>query len=330
MENNNLTYPKELFSKADNNILEKEDFSRPSISFFKDVTRRLFINKLAVISMIFIGLILLFTLIWPYVVTYSPNYTAYLNNLQSTNAPTPYYAFQDFSVKNLGFFADGHIFGTDDLGRDLFARAMQGGRVSLTIGFTSALFSFVIGVTYGCFAGFMGGRIDNFMMRFAEILYSIPYMLMVILFATVLGSGMFSLIIAMTITGWIPMARLVRGQTLQLKEQEYVQAAKSFGASSGWILLKHIIPNAMGPIIVNITLTVPVAIFSEATLSFLGLGIQPPNPSWGQMANDSISQMMVGNVNTLLVPSMLICLTMLSFNLLGDGLNDALDPRQRK
>lgn len=329
MENNN-TYDPALFEKAVSNIQEKEDFSRPSISFGKDVIRRLFKNKLAVLSIIFIGLILIFTIIWPYIISYSDNYSAYLTNLQSTNAPTPYYAFQDFSSKNLGFFTDGHLFGTDDLGRDLFARAMQGGRVSLTIGFSAAFFNFAVGVVYGCFAGFLGGKVDNFMMRFAEVLYSIPYMLMVILFATILGSGMFPLIFAMSITGWIPMARLVRGQTLQLKEQEYVQAAKSFGASSPWILAKHIIPNALGPIIVNVTLTVPVAVFSEATLSFLGLGIQPPNPSWGQMASDAISQMMVGNVNTILVPSVLICITMLSFNLLGDGLNDALDPRQRK
>lgn len=330
MENNKNIYTKDMFLKATDNIQDKEDFTRQSISYFKDVVRRLFKNPLAVISLIFIVIIIILTFIWPYIIPYSENYLAYLENAKTSNDLTPYYAFQDFSVKNLGFFAENHIFGTDDVGRDMFARAMQGGRVSLTIGLCAAFFDFIVGVTYGAISGYAGGKVDNFMMRFAEVLYSIPYMLMVILFATVLGSGMFSLIIAMTITGWIPMARLVRGQTLQLKEQEYVQASKSFGAPSSFILRKHIIPNAMGPIIVNMTLTVPVAIFSEATLSFLGLGIQAPNPSWGQMANDSISQMMVGNINTILVPSILICFTMLSFNLLGDGLNDALDPRQRK
>ncbi len=327
---NNKTFSDDLFEKAVGNIQEKEDFSRPSISFFQDVRSRLFKNKLAVFSIIFIALIVVLTTIWPVIVNYSDNYNAYLNNLASTNDPTPYYAFQDYNALNEGFFSEQHIFGTDDLGRDIFARAMQGGRVSLTIGFVAAFINLFVGVTYGCVAGFVGGTTDNVLMRIAEVLYSIPYMLMVILFATILGSGMGSLIIAMSITGWVPTARLIRGQTLQLKEQEYIQAAKSFGADSKWILLKHIVPNSLGPIIVSLTLSVPVAIFSEATLSFLGLGIQPPNPSWGQMANDAISQMMVGNPSTIIVPCLLISLTMLSFNLLGDGLNDALDPKQRK
>ncbi len=327
---NNITFNSNMFEKATNNIKDKEDFSRPSISFFQDVKSRLFKNVLAVMSMIFIVVICLLSTLWPYIVTPSESYKSYINNLHTENAPTPYYAFQDYNAINLGFFEDEHIFGTDDLGRDLFARAMQGGRVSLTIGFLAAIINLVVGVTYGSIAGFVGGKADNFMMRFSEILYSIPYMLMVILFATILGNGMFSLVIAMSITGWVPTARLVRGQTLQLKEQEYVNAAKSFGAESRWILSRHIIPNTLGPIIVGLTLAIPVAIFSEATLSFLGLGIQAPNPSWGQMANDSISQMMIGNFNTILVPCLLISITMLSFNLLGDGLNDALDPKQRK
>ncbi len=327
---NNINLTADLFEKATDNIQVKEDFSRPSISFFKDVRSRLFKNKLAVISMVFIVVTLVLTIIWPYIVTYSDNYNTYLANLSEGSVVTPYYAFQDFSVMNQPFFTENHFLGTDDLGRDLFARAMQGGRVSLTIGFSAALFNLIIGVTYGCVAGFVGGRLDEFLMRFAEVLYSIPYMLMVILFATILGSGMVPLIIAMCITGWVPTARLVRGQTLQLKQHEYVQAARSFGAGSAWILRKHIVPNTLGPIIVSLTLSVPVAIFSEATLSFLGLGIQAPNPSWGQMANDAISQMMVGNIATILVPCVLISFTMLSFNLLGDGLNDALDPRQRK
>ncbi len=327
---NKITFNEDMFENAVDNVQEKEDFSRPSISFIQDVTRRLFKNKLAVISMIFIALICLLSAFWPLIVTPSENYMNYLDNLYTENEPTPYYAFQDYSAISLDFFEEGHIFGTDDLGRDLFARAMEGGRVSLTIGFLAAIINLVVGVTYGAVAGFVGGKVDNIMMRISEILYSIPYLLMVILFATVLGTGMFSLIVAMSITGWVPTARLVRGQTLQLKEQEYVNAAKSFGAESAWVLSRHIIPNTLGPIIVGLTLAVPVAIFSEATLSFLGLGIQPPNPSWGQMANDAISQMMAGNINTMLVPSLLISLTMLSFNLLGDGLNDALDPKQRK
>lgn len=222
-----------------------------------------------------------------------------------------------------------HFFGTDDMGRDLFARAWMGGRVSLTIGFAAALIDFVVGVLIGSIAGYKGGRIDNFLMRASEVMYSIPYMLMVVLLMIVLGTGMLPMILALTITGWVQMARVVRGQILSLKEMEYVEASKAFGGDTFWILKNHFLPNIMGPVIVNATLTIPRAIFSEATLSFLGLGIQPPNPSWGQMASDAIEQMLVGNLNVLLVPSILISLTMFSFNVLGDGLRDAFDPRMR-
>ncbi|MFV0503034.1 MAG: ABC transporter permease [Lachnospirales bacterium] len=299
-----------LFQKVENNIVEQEDFSRPSISYGKDVIRRLFQNPVAVISLVIIILIVIMSAIGPHLTKFT-------------------YFDQDYTQMNVGP-NEGHYFGTDDLGRDLFARAWQGGRVSLFIGFAAAFMDFIIGVTYGSFAGYTGGRVDTIMMRITEILYSIPYMLMVILFSVILGSGIPSLILAMTVTGWIPMARLVRGQTLQLKELEYVQAAKSFGAPTKWILSKHMLPNMMGPIIVSLTLTVPRAIFAEATLSFLGLGVSPPNTSWGQMANDGLEQLIVGNYLNLFVPSILICLTMLCFNLLGDGLRDALDPRLRK
>ncbi len=332
MENNtykDFKFTDNLFENAENNVVLQDDFSRPSITFFKDVMRRLRKNVLAVGAIIAIIIILLMSLSWPVTVSYSDEYNYYVENAIEGSPIIPYYAFQDFTSLNEGSSAE-HWFGTDDLGRDLYARAWEGGRVSLFIGFAAALMDFFIGVIYGCFSGFVGGKVDMIMMRITEVLYSIPYMLMVILFSVILGSGIIPLIVALCVTGWIPMARLVRGQTLQLKQQEYVQAAKSFGAPTKWMLFKHIIPNAMGPIIVTMTLTVPRAIFSEATLSFLGLGVQPPSPSWGQMASDSISQAMVGNVNTLLVPCILISLTMLSFNLLGDGLNDALDPKKRK
>jgi dipeptide transport system permease protein len=239
------------------------------------------------------------------------------------------YYEQDFSRKNLRPNAE-HWFGTDTSGRDLFTRAWYGARISLFIGLMAATIDFVIGIIYGGVSAIRGGRIDNFMMRLAEVLFSIPYLLMVILMMIVLERGIWPIIIAMTITGWIPMARLVRGQVLQLKELDYVHAANAMGAPTSWKLRKHMIPNTMGPILVNITLTVPTAIFAEATLSFLGLGIPAPQASWGTMASDSLSSILVGNFYQLAIPALLISITMFAFNVFGDGLRDALDPKLRK
>lgn len=306
----NNTFPVDAFDLATDNFSAADEIKRPSISYISDAWRRLKLNKLAMTGLVVIILLVIFVVFGP--------------------LATPHnYAYQDFSVMNQGPSAN-HWFGTDEMGRDLFARACQGGRVSLFIGLAAACIDLIAGVLIGGIAGYVGGQLDNLLMRFAEALYSIPYMLMVVLMAIIFGSGIFSLVLAITITGWVPMARLVRGQVLSLRELEYVQASRSMGAEDSWIFIKHIVPNAMGPIIVSATLTIPRAIFSEATLSFLGLGIQPPNPSWGQMASDAIEQMIVGNLNVILVPSILICLSMFSFNVLGDGLRDAFDPKMRK
>lgn len=223
-----------------------------------------------------------------------------------------------------------HWFGTDPLGRDLFTRVSYGARYSLFIGVAAATLDFMIGVVYGGISGLKGGWVDSVMMRIAEALYGIPYLLTVILLSVLLGQGLWSVIIAMALTGWIPMARLVRGQVLQLKQQEYVQASISLGAGTRWLLRKHILPNTMGPILVNMTLTVPSAIFAEATLSFLGLGLSAPRASWGTMVNDGLVSLMTGYAYQLLIPAFFISLTMFSFNVLGDGLRDAMDPRMRK
>lgn len=310
MQQKNDMLSPELFFPAEDNFSSADEIKRPNISFMSDVWRRLRKNKLAMLGLIIIVVLIVMVIAGPLMTSYN-------------------HVYQDYSAMNQ-LASKEHWFGTDDVGRDLWTRAWMGGRVSLFIGIMAALIDLVLGVIVGGAAGYLGGKVDNILMRLTEILYSIPYMLMVILLSVLLGSGVLPMILALSITGWIPMARLVRGQVLTLKEMEYVQAADTFGAGFGWILRKHLIPNAMGPIIVNITLTIPRAIFSEATLSFLGLGVQPPTPSWGQMASDAVEQMLVGNLNVLLVPSILICLTMFAFNVLGDGLRDAFDPRLRK
>lgn len=221
-----------------------------------------------------------------------------------------------------------HWFGTDDLGRDVFTRVWYGARISLFIGITAAFIDLFIGVLWGSIAALSGGMIDEVMMRFADLLYGLPQLLIVILLMVVMGSGLLPIIIALAIFGWITMARIVRAQLLQTKQLEFVQAAKAMGASFSRVLLVHLIPNALGPIIVTMTLTVPAAIFTEALLSFLGLGVQAPIASWGTMANEGLPALRYYPWR-LFFPAIMISLTMFSFNAIGDGLRDALDPKTR-
>lgn len=307
---NKLQLTEDLFTPVTDNFKDAEKIARPSVSYWRDTWRRLKENKLAMFGLVLIIILAIMAIIGPYISGYS-------------------YYEQDFTRKNLRPNAE-HWFGTDTSGRDLFTRAWYGARISLFIGLMAATIDFVIGIIYGGVSAIRGGKIDNFMMRLAEVLFSIPYLLMVILMMIVLERGIWPIIIAMTITGWIPMARLVRGQVLQLKELDYVHAANAMGAPTSWKLRKHMIPNTMGPILVNITLTVPTAIFAEATLSFLGLGIPAPQASWGTMASDSLSSILVGNFYQLAIPALLISITMFAFNVFGDGLRDALDPKLRK
>ncbi len=220
-------------------------------------------------------------------------------------------------------------FGTDELGRDLFSRVWWGARISLFIGITAALIDGGIGVIYGATAAYFGGKTEELMMRFCDVLHAIPYLLVVILLTVIRGTGIFTILIAMTLTGWINMARIVRGQILQIQQAEFVAAAKTMGASPFRILFRHLIPNAMGPIIATMTLTVPTAIFTEAFLSFLGLGVQAPTASWGVMVSDGVSAMRYYPWR-LLFPASLITWTMFSFNLLGSALQSVLDPRREE
>jgi oligopeptide transport system permease protein len=308
-----MSVPKELlpdlFLKVEQDYSAAEDILHPSLSFWEDAWRRLKLNRVAMSGFFVLIVLSLFAIIGPML----SNHPYYETNLALKNQPPS----REF------------WFGTDDLGRDMLTRTCCGARISLFVGVSAALIDLVIGVLWGGIAALAGGKIDNLLMRIADIFYAIPYLLVVIMLMVVMGSGLFPILIALTITGWIGMARIVRGQLLQLKEQEYILAATALGAGYRRILFKHLIPNAMGPIIVTMTLTVPIAIFTEAFLSFLGLGVQAPMASWGTMASDGLPAMRYYPWR-LFFPAFFISITMLAFNLLGDGLRDAFDPKLRK
>lgn len=222
-----------------------------------------------------------------------------------------------------------YILGSDGLGRDMFARLVYGARISLLIAFIATAVQFFIGVMYGGISGYVGGRADNIMMRIVDIIATVPLLLYVILLMVVIGPGLKTICIALGSVYWVSMARIVRGQILSIKEQEYVLAARTLGASTWRIMVRHLIPNALGPIIVSLAMMIPSAIFTEAFLSFIGLGVSAPMASWGTLANDAVPGLR-SYAYQLLLPSMFISLTVLAFNFLGDGLRDALDPRLRK
>jgi len=279
-----------------------------SFNYWQESWQRLKTNKMAMFGLCSLGLLILMAIVGPFLTPY----TYYETHLHLKNQPP----------------SSNFWFGTDELGRDLFTRVWWGARISLLVGITASLIDLIIGVFYGSLAASLGGKWEEFMMRVADIIYSIPYLLVVILLMVVIGSGIGTIILALTITGWISMARIVRGQILQLKELDFIKAAQSLGASRMRILWRHLIPNAIGSIIITVTLTIPTAIFAEAFLSFLGLGVQAPIASWGTMANDGLPALRYYPWR-LFFPAASISLTMLCFNLLGDGLRDAFDPRLR-
>ncbi|MBZ4687441.1 MAG: oligopeptide transport system permease protein [Clostridia bacterium] len=304
-----MHFSAEMFRPLPREKKSTQEIVRPSTTYWQDAWRRLKKNPLAMAGLAFIIFLLLLATFGPMISPYSYSDQNLLNT------------FKGPSTK--------HWFGTDNLGRDVFTRVLYGARISLSIGIVASLVNFVIGVIYGGVAGYVGGKVDNVMMRIVDILYGIPFLLWVILLMVVIGPGLINIYIVLGVVYWLPMARIVRGQILSLKEQEYVLAAKTIGSSSRRILLRHLIPNTMGPIIVTMTLAIPEAIFTEAFLSFIGLGVSAPMASWGTLASEALSSLK-SHPYLLFFPAAAICLTLFAFNFLGDGLRDALDPRMRK
>lgn len=298
------------FSPADNKNIEKiQENNKPSLGYWQDAWLRLKKDKMAMAGLCFIVFLMLLALIGPM--------------LSSIG-----YADQDFNNVNAGPIYE-HWFGTDSLGRDLFIRVLYGARISLSIGLIASLINLVIGVLYGGISGLMGGKVDRIMMNIVDVLYSVPTLLYVILLMVVFKPGLLNIFIALGISYWLQMARIVRGQVLSIKEQEFVLAAISMGASKWRLLTKHLIPNAVGAIVVSWSLSIPDAIFTEAFLSFIGLGVSAPMASWGVLASEGINSMR-GYPFQLFFPAAAISLTMLAFNFLSDGLRDALDPKMRR
>lgn len=319
-EKNNVISP-ELWAPLEQEEKNAEKMERPSLTFLQDGWRRLKSNKIAILSLIVIALITIGAIFIPMFWKY--DYKKQNLELANITCDGEKLTKQE-KIKNKTY-----LLGTDGLGRDLFIRIVYGARISLLVGLFAAFINFVVGVFYGAIAGYCGGTVDNIMMRIIDVLDSIPMTLYVILIMVVVGPGISSIIIALGLTFWVKMARIVRGQVLTLKQQEFVKAAIVTGADTKRIIVKHLIPNMMGPIMVNMAMQIPSAIFNEAFLSFVGLGISAPMASWGTLCNDALAGIYVYPYQ-MVYPAIAISVTILTFNLLSDGLRDAFDPKQRK
>jgi oligopeptide transport system permease protein len=341
MLNKDTNISKDMFSPAQVDLARSEKISKPSLNFWQDSWLRVRKNKGAVVSLVIIVLLVIMSIIGPLLSPYKYD----TQNTKHNNLPpkiealeniswlpfdgslkrkdgTEYYPYELRKIDNY------YWFGTDNLGRDIFARIWKGAQVSLLIAFLAAVIDMVIGVSYGAISGYLGGRVDSFMQRFIEIIVGIPNLIVVVLMILVLKPGIIPIIIALTITGWTSMARVVRAQVLKFKNQEFVLAAKTLGASDSSIIFKHMIPNMFGVIIINTMFSIPNAIFFEAFLSFIGLGLQEPHASLGTLINEGFTSM-IAFPYQMIIPAIVISVTMVAFNLIADGLRDALDPKMR-
>ncbi|MEO6655690.1 MAG: ABC transporter permease [Pyrinomonadaceae bacterium] len=308
-------------------------------SLWGDAWKRLLKNKLAVFGLVVLAIMLLLVVLGPIIIFWATGFTA-------DGIPENGDLIKSFPPSL------SHPMGTDEAGRDMLARVLQGGRISLMVGIISTFVSLIVGVSYGAIAGYLGGKIDNLMMRIVDMIYAIPYILIVIVLLSVFGgqntprwvqflsekfggagnqglSQIFLLFFALGLVSWLTMARVVRGQVLSLKNQEFILAAKATGVSTFGIIFRHLVPNTLGPVIVYATLTVPSVMLTEAFLSYLGLGVQAPFASWGSLASDGVKNIAIFPWQ-LIFPGVTMALTLFSLNFLGDGLRDALDPQTRK
>jgi oligopeptide transport system permease protein len=305
----NRIFSEDAFEPLPESEKHSESIARKKTSYWKDVWRNFKKNKAAMASLVLIGLLVILVLVGPNI----SGYNYYSNDYSAVNQ-TP---------------SKAHWFGTDNLGRDLWTRVWAGGRVSLLIAILATLIPEVIGMAVGGISGYLGGKVDMIIMRTIDVLMGIPSLIYMILLMVVFGSGnILTLVVAMSITGWMSGARSTRGLVLQLKNREFVTASETLGASPAWIILKRLIPNTLGIRVVSITMSLPNAIFYEAFLSYIGLGVTPPTPSWGQLIK-SAGEVFRYYPYQFLIPCLCVAVTMLCFNLIGDGLRDALDPKLR-
>lgn len=308
-EENMQEFSADDFDTLSGDSLSQDVMVRKPTTYVKDVWRNFRKNKVAVVSLVIIGILVLLVIFGPMMNEYN------------------YYS-NDYSKINMAPNGE-NWFGTDTIGRDLWTRVLVGGRVSMLIALCATIFSYLVGMAIGGISGYYGGKVDMLIMRAIDILMGIPQLIYMILIMMVLGSGnVFTLIVAMTITGWMAPARSTRGLVLQLKEREFVIASKTMGASPARLIIKHLLPNTMGILVVGMTMSIPSLIFSEAFLSYIGLGVTPPNPSWGQLIKTAAETFRYYPYQ-FLIPCAFVSVTMLCFNLVGDGLRDALDPKLR-
>lgn len=341
MVNQEKTIPQEKFQPAHIDAAKSEEISKPSLNFWQDSWMRVRKNKAALVSLVILGIIIIMAFVGPMI----SGREADTQNVKHANLPAKIPVLENVSwlpfdgtmTNKAGVEMDMYErknvdeyywFGTDSLGRDIFTRLWEGTQISLYIALIAAVVDMVIGVAYGAISGYFGGRLDNVMQRITEILMGIPNLVIVVLMILVLEPGIISIVIALSITGWVSMARVVRAQVMKMKEQEYVLAARTLGSSHAKIIMKHLIPNLAGVIIINTMFTIPSAIFFEAFLSFIGLGLQAPAASLGTLIDEGFKSLLT-YPHMLIFPAITISAIMICFNMVADGLRDALDPKMR-